>query len=91
MEQIMDGFKVKTGAPKRNLFSRVYRITLHVADADLLPFFEQLGQLPPDRRNAALLAAIRDGAAAGQQEMSRAESRQVSIALDTLANVFDFE
>jgi len=39
------------------------RVSLTSSDADLLPFFEGLERLPAGRRNAALLAAIRGGAA----------------------------
>jgi hypothetical protein len=83
----MAGVKGKSGALKRRVYSRVYRISLGQKDADLVPFFEQLDKLPAGRRNSALLAAIRGGAAAGQDVVSRStESTRVASALDALVN-----
>lgn len=87
----MSGLRGRSGANPKRIFTYIYRISLYAPDSDLLPFFEQLNQLPPGRRNVALLAAIRGGAAAGQQELARTESRKVSSALDHLSTMFDFD
>jgi len=56
----------------------------------LLPFFQELDQLPAARRNMALLAAIRGGAAAGQAALEpSAETHCVSAALDALLDEFE--
>jgi hypothetical protein len=59
----MAGVSGRSGSVKRIIFSRVVRLSLGPGDADLLPFFEGLERLPAGRRNAAMLAAIRGGAA----------------------------
>lgn len=85
----MLGVRGKSGARRRRMFSRVYRISIDPADRDLLPFFEALNRLPPGRRSVALLAAIRGGAAAGQREIDRKES---AGAAHTIARLLaDFE
>jgi len=69
----------------------VYRISLESRDADLLPFFSELDKLPTDRRNAALLAAIRGGAATAQKEMARTTSARAAKAIDAIASMFDLD
>ena len=71
------------------LLNRVYRIRLLTGDQDLLPFFQQLETLPRGRRNAALLAAIRGGQSAAQQELTRRESQRASQAIDHLLSAFE--
>ncbi len=79
----------RTGPPKATLYSRVLRISLRSADRDLLPFFQDLERLPPGRRNAALLAAIRGGQAAAQPELARTESQRASRTIDALLSAFE--
>ena len=74
----------KRGPASRTLYSRAHRISLYQGDRDLLPFFTALDKLPADRRNAALLAAIRGGQSAAQSEIERKESKRTSRALDAL-------
>ena len=74
----------KRGPVGTVIYSRVYRIALSQIDRDLLPFFTALGKLPPGRRNAALLAAIRGGQSAAQSEIGRKESKRTSQKLDAL-------
>ena len=77
--------RLKPGRPKRALYSRAFRVTLYPTDGDLLPFFQQLDDLPTEQRNTALLAAIRGGAAAGQRAMEHpAENRAIGGALEAL-------
>jgi hypothetical protein len=88
----MAGKKGKSGRAKRRIYNRVYRIALTNADRDLLPFFTGLDSLPPDRRNEALLAAIRGGAATAQKEvMSRKTSAKAAKAIEALASAFDLD
>ena len=74
----------KRGPVGTVIYSRVYRIALSQVDRDLLAFFTALDKLPPGRRNAALLAAIRGGQSAAQSEIERKESKRTSRALDAL-------
>jgi hypothetical protein len=85
------GVRGKSGRTRRAIFSRAYRITLGSRDADLLPFFKDLDKLSSDRRNATLLAAIRGGAGAAQDVMTRSESRKAAQAIDAILSTFDQE
>lgn len=87
----MAGVRGKSGRSKKSIYSRAYRISLGSQDADLLPFFKELDMLPPERRNAALLAAIRGGTANAHEVMSRSESRKAAQAIETLMSTFDVE
>lgn len=87
----MSGVRGKSGRSKRAIFSRAYRISLGSRDGDLLPFFNELDKLPASRRNAALLAAIRGGAGAAQDVMTRSESKKASQAIDAILSTFDQE
>jgi hypothetical protein len=87
----MAGVKGRSGANRRKIFSHAFRISLESKDGDLLPFFKELVQLPADRRTAVLLAAVRGGATAGQQEMSRTESSKTARAIDALLSGFDLD
>jgi hypothetical protein len=89
----MAGVKGKSGKRKTLLHNQVYRIRVTSEFRDLVPFFNQLAQLPADRRNATLLLAIRGGAASAQTE-ARAfgkASAKVSKALDALTVAFDLD
>ena len=86
----MAGKRGKSGRTKRRIYHRVFRIALMGMDSDLLPFFKSLEELPRDRRNAALLAAIRGGAATAQQEvMSHRGSAKVDKAINAILDAFD--
>lgn len=87
----MSGVRGKSGRSKKAIFSRAYRISLGSRDADLLPFFKELDKLPTDRRKAALLEAIRGGAGAAQDVMTRSESRKAAQAIDAILSTFDLE
>ncbi len=87
----MAGVRGKSGRSKKSIFSRAYRISLGSQDADMLPFFEELDKLPTERRNAALLAAIRGGTANAHEVMSRNESQKAAQAIETLMSTFDRE
>jgi hypothetical protein len=88
----MAGKKGKSGRNKGTLYTRVHRITVTREFSDLLPFFKGLDVLPPDRRNEALLAAIRGGAATAQKEvMSRKTSAKAAKAIEALASAFDLD
>ncbi len=65
------------------------RISLTEAERDLLPFFEAIDQMPPDRRRAALFAAIRGGQGAAQTELARTESGKAGRAIDALLDAFE--
>ena len=65
---------------KRIILSRVMRVSLTSSDADLLPFFEGLERLPAGKRNAALLAAIRGGAAAAGQMLALEDAELAQAA-----------
>lgn len=80
----MAGKKGRSGANKRVIFSVAFRISLYPQHRDLLPFFERIAQLPAERRNEALFAAVRGGQSAAQQEIDRTESHRASHMLDTL-------
>ncbi len=83
---------VSKGRPKTLLYNKVHRIRVTREFRDLLPFFKELEQLPPDRRNEALLAAIRGGATTAQKEvMSRKTSAKAAKAIDALASAFDLD
>lgn len=86
---IVAGVRGKSGRSKKFIFSRAYRISLASQDADLLPFFQGLDKMPPGRRNAVLLAAIRGGAISAQQVMSRNQSCKVTQAIDAFLTAFD--
>lgn len=86
----MAGARGKSGRYKTTIYGRSYWISLSPQDADLLAFFEQLERLAPNQRNAALLAAIRGGAAAGQQAMELPdESRKLAASIDALLDAFE--
>ena len=86
----MAGKSGKSGRTKQRIYHRVFRIALSSADRDLLPFFKNLEELPRDRRNAALLAAIRGGAATAQEVvMARKGSTKVNKAIDAILDAFD--
>ena len=87
----MAGVCGKSGRLKKSIYSRAYRISLGSQDADLLPFFKELDKLPTDRRNAALLAAIRGGSSAGQEVIARNESKKTTQAIDAIMSTFDQE
>lgn len=87
----MAGVRGKSGRSKKSIYSRAYRISLGSQDADLLPFFKELAKLPTDRRNAALLAAIRGGTSNAHEVMSRSESRKAAQAIEALMSTFDME
>ena len=74
----------KRGPVGTVIYSRVHRIALSQVDRDLLPFFTALDKLPPGRRNAALLAAIRGGQSAAQSEIERKESKRTTQKIDAL-------
>ena len=79
----------KPGRQQTVIYSHVQRISLTEAERDLLPFFEALDQLPPDRRRAALFAAIRNGQGAAQPELARTESGKAGRAIDALLDAFE--
>ena len=86
----MAGKRGKSGRTKKRCYHRVFRNAMTSADRDLLPFFKNLEELPRDRRNAALLAAIRGGAATAQEEvMSHKGSTKVNKAIDAILDAFD--
>ncbi len=85
------GVRGKSGRSKKSIYSRAYRISLGSQDADLLPFFMQLDKLPTERRNAALLAAIRGGTSNAHEVMSRNESRKAAQAIETLMSTFEMD
>ena len=87
----MAGVRGKSGRSKKSIYSRAYRISFGSQDADLLPFFKELDKLPTERRNAALLAAIRGGTANAHKVMTRNESRKAAQAIDALMSTFDVE
>jgi hypothetical protein len=81
----MAGKRGKSGKRKTLLYNRVHRIRIPPQHRDLLSFFEQLDQLPVDRRNDALLLAIRGGASAALESVaSGRESQRASAAIDAL-------
>jgi len=88
----MPGKKGKSGRSKTIIYTRVCRITITREFNDLLPFFQELDKLPPDRRNEALLTAIRGGAATAQKEvMARTTSARAAKAIDAIASMFDLD
>ncbi len=88
----MAGKRGRSGKPKTLLYNRVHRIRVTPGFRDLLPFFQELDKLPSDRRNEALLAAIRGGAATAQQEvMSRKTSAKAAKAIDAIMGAFDLD
>lgn len=85
----MAGVKGKSGARRSVLFSRVWRVTAGSKFAHLVPFLQQLDALPARQRNAALLAALEGGIAAGQAAIDRpAENSKVANAIDALVDVW---
>lgn len=77
------------GPVTRIIYSKVHRVSLTEAERDLLPFFEAIDQMPPDRRRAALFAAIRGGQGAAQPELARTESGKAGRAIDALLDAFE--
>lgn len=77
------------GPVSRIIYSHVQRISLTEAERDLLPFFEAIDQMPPDRRRAALFAAIRGGQGAARPELARTESGKAGRAIDALLDAFE--
>jgi hypothetical protein len=87
----MAGKKGRSGKPRTLLYNRVHRIRVTQGFRDLLPFFQELDKLPPDRRNEALLTAIRGGAATAQKEMARTTSARAAKAIEAIASMFDLD
>lgn len=88
----MAGKKGRSGKPRTLLYNRVHRIRVTQGFRDLLPFFQELDKLPPDRRNEALLTAIRGGAATAQKEvMAQKGSAKAAKAIDAITGMFDFD
>ena len=87
----MAGRAGKSGRFKKRIYNRVFRIALTGSDRDLLPFFQTLDKLPADRRNAALLSAIRGGAASAQKEAQAHGKTSAKMAklFDDIASAFD--
>ncbi len=81
----------KPGRQKTVIYSKVHRISLTEVERDLMPFFEALDQLPPDRRSEALFAAIRNGQGAAKSELAQTESGKAGRAIDALIGAFDDE
>ena len=76
----MAGVKNRSGAVRRVVFSWVTRVSLTSSDADLMPFFEGIKRLPAGKRNAALLAAIRGGAASAGQMLAMEDAELAQAA-----------
>jgi hypothetical protein len=85
----MAGKKGKSGRQRTILYTKVCRIRVTPDFRDLLSFFQDLDQLPADRRNAALLMAIRGGASTAQAEITRTESHKAARVIDAILDEFD--
>ena len=80
----------RRGPASNILYTRICRIAVTPEYRDLLAFFRALDQLPRGRRNAALLAAIREGATRAQPEaMAQKGSVRVEKAIDAIVSAFD--
>jgi hypothetical protein len=83
--------KSNAGRPRKLLYNKVHRIRVTSEFRDLLPFFQMLDKLPADRRNAALLSAIRGGAASAQKEAQAhgKTSAKMMKMFENIAGAFD--
>ena len=79
----------KRGPVARTIYTRAFRIRLTEARAALLPFFQQLEQLPRGARDDVLLDAIQHGVAQAHEMLARKQHIQSARVERAIENILD--